>query len=116
MNGEEVLVPIAFFIFLGAVIIIALTSRHRERLAMIEKGLSSEEIKAMYMRDTKHNPLTSLKWGILFVFGGAAVLLGNYLHYQYQTDEGVMVGMVCLFAGIGLMLFYAIAAKKVSQG
>ena len=82
-------------------------------MAMIEKGLSSEEIKAMYTRDVSRDPLSSLKWGLLFVLAGMALLLGNFLHEHYLVEEGVMVGLVCLFVGIGLVIFYSIASKKV---
>jgi hypothetical protein len=88
MNGGEVAVPIVFFALIASVILVAIFSRHRERLTMIEKGLSSEEIKAMYSRGTtRHDPLSSLKWGILFVLGGLAVLIGNFLHVQYDVEE-----------------------------
>jgi len=112
MRSDDFLIPIAFFIFLGAVILTAITSRHRERMAIVEKGLSSEDIKALYSRSTERNHLGSLKWGILFILGGAAILLGNFLHVQYNVEEGVIIGMVTLFVGIGLVLFYAIAGKK----
>ncbi|MBI1805719.1 MAG: hypothetical protein HYR76_01555 [Ignavibacteria bacterium] len=115
MSGEEVLVPLAFFIFLGGVIIAHITARHKERMAMVEKGMSSEDIKALYVRQINRDPLSSLKWGILFVLGGLAVLLGVYLRDNYFANDGVIVGMVCLFVGIGLVTFYSIAAKKVSQ-
>ena len=116
MRGEEVIVPIVFFIAIACIIIAAIASRNRERMAMIQKGLSSEEIKAMYARrETRRDPLNSLKWGILFVLGGLAALIGAVLHTQYYVDGGVGVGLVVVFVGIGLIIFYAIAAKKVQQ-
>ena len=115
MHGEEVLVPLMFLMAAAIVFILYLTTRHRERMSMIEKGLGSEEIKALYSRDRRHNPLNSLKWGILFVLGGVAVMLGNFLHDTYYVNGGVIVGMVCLFVGIGLVAFYSIASKKLGQ-
>lgn len=115
MHGEEVGTLIVFFGVLGIVLIVWLTTRHRERIAMMEKGLSSDEIKAMYTKDLKRDPLASLKWGILFVLAGIAIMLGNYLHDQYNVDQGIIVGMVCLFVGIGLVAFYSIASKKINQ-
>jgi hypothetical protein len=114
MNGPEVLIPIISVVAMAWVLITYFSSRNRERMAMIEKGLSSDEIKAMYSRDVKRDPLQSLKWGILFVLGGVALMLGNYLHDTYAVDGGVVVGMVILFVGIGLVAFYGIAAKKVN--
>lgn len=115
MNGPEVLIPIIAFLSTAGVFIAYFSSRNRERMAMIEKGLSSDEIKAMYTRDIRRDPLNSLKWGILFVLGGIAMLLGNFLHERYGVEEGIIVGMVCLFVGIGLVTFYLITSKKTGQ-
>jgi nitrate/nitrite transporter NarK len=113
MNPTETLVPIALFVSVAAVIIMNIASRHRERLTMIEKGMSSEDIKALYTRGQfRFSPLTTLKWGILGVFVGMAIMLGNYLDQVYQVRDGVIIGLVILSAGIGLVLFYAIASKK----
>jgi len=112
MQPHEVAVPIILFIMVGLVIMIGILSRHRERLTMVEKGMSSEDIKSIYSRRFQPNPLSSLKWGILFIFGGLAVLVGFFLHYQVGTDEGVMVGLIPLFLGCGLLLFYILASKK----
>ena len=115
MHGAEVLIPIISVIATAVVFISYFTSRNRERMAMIEKGLSSEEIKALYARDVKRDPLQSLKWGLLFVLAGMSIMLGNFLHVQYSVDGGAIVGLVCLFVGIGLVAFYAIAVKKLKE-
>ncbi|HEV8537990.1 MAG TPA: DUF6249 domain-containing protein [Bacteroidota bacterium] len=115
MHGPEIFVPIFFLGAVAAVWITRLSTRHRERMAMVEKGLSSEEIKAMYLRDVKRDPLASLKWGLLFVLAGVAIMLGNFLHDRYGVDKEAIVGMVILFVGIGLVAFYSIAAKKTGE-
>lgn len=115
MNGAEVLIPLISVISIAVVLITYFMARHKERITMIEKGLSSEEIKALYAREVRRDPLGSLKWGILSVLAGIAIMLGNYLHDYYAVDEGVVVGMVILFVGIGLVAFYTIASKKTSQ-
>jgi Na+/melibiose symporter-like transporter len=116
MQPHEVAVPIVLFSAIAAVFFVWVTSRHRERMSMIEKGLSSDEIKAMYSRDVKRDPLNSLKWGLLFLLTGVAVMTGNFLHNQYGMEEGpAMISTICLFVGIGLVLFYSIASKKVGS-
>ncbi|MDI6766822.1 MAG: hypothetical protein QME52_08380 [Bacteroidota bacterium] len=57
MGAEEVLIPITMFLSVGAVFIIWIVTRHRERITMIEKGLTSDEIKAMYHREVRRDPL-----------------------------------------------------------
>ena len=59
MNGPEVMIPLVAFISAAGVLITFFTSRNKERMAMIEKGLSSDEIKAMYTRDIRRDPLSS---------------------------------------------------------
>lgn len=115
MGLEDIFVPLAGIGAIIVAIVLVVSSRHRERVAMIEKGLSSEEIKAMYTRDVRRDPLSSLKWGLILVLAGMAVMLGVWLRDTYFANDGIIVGMVCLFVGIGLVIFYTIAAKKVKQ-
>ena len=113
MGLSEVYIPIVLFISVAAVFIMHIASRHRERLTMIEKGMSSEDIKAMFARGQyRSDPLNTLKWGILAVFVGLATLIGNYLDIQYGVRDGIIIGLMILFAGIGLVVFYGIAVKK----
>ncbi|MBI4548803.1 MAG: hypothetical protein HY707_12545 [Ignavibacteriae bacterium] len=114
MDQFEFVIPIFLFTCTAAVLIVWLLVRHRERMNMVEKGLSAEDIKAMYARDIKRDPLSSLKWGMLFVLGGLAVMLGNFLVQRYDVEPGIVIGMVILFVGIGLVLFYTIATKKMN--
>ena len=115
MAPHEVAIPIILFLTIGMVIIVALINRHRERMSMVEKGMSANDIKALYARKMQMDPLNSLKWGILFVLGGVAVMFGNFLVERFNVQPPVIVGMVCLFVGVGLVLFYSIASKKVER-
>jgi hypothetical protein len=113
MGPSEVYIPIVLFISAAAVVIMHIASRHRERITMIEKGMSSEDIRAIFARgEYRSNPLGTLKWGILAVFVGLATLIGNYLDVQYGVRDGIVIGLIILFAGIGLVVYYAIAAKR----
>lgn len=114
MQEEGLLVPIILFIVIGTVLTILITTRHRERIAMVEKGMSSDEIKAMISKPERvRDPLSSLKWGILFVMAGCAILLGIFLQERYMVQEGATVGLICLFLGIGLVVFYGMAARRL---
>ncbi len=108
------MIPIILFLVAGTVLIILITTRHRERIAMVERGMSSDEIKAMSARPERvRNPMTSLKWGILFVMAGCAILLGMFLHERFMIEDGVTVGLLCLFLGLGLVVFYGMAVKRM---
>ena len=116
MDGLEVMIPIVFFMTVGAIWGVTALARHKERMTMIEKGLKSEDIKAMYERGTlRVNPLSALKWGIVFAGVGVAILLGIFLESNLYMNEGVFPGLIALFGGLGLVIFYFIASKKMQS-
>ena len=111
---------IAIIFFFTSLMVIggsAIIGRHRERMGMIEKGMKAEDIKAMFGRSFEEpHPLTSLKWGIVLVSVGLAVMLGLFLHSAYTNIEGgIFPGLVAVFGGAGLILFYVIANRKVQD-
>jgi hypothetical protein len=107
---------IFFFTSLSIVIGSFIFTRHRERIGMIEKGMKTDEIKALYAAGSREvHPLSSLKWGILFVCIGLAIMLGMFLHSSYGAEGGVFPGLIVLFAGIGLVVFYAIARRRSAE-
>jgi hypothetical protein len=110
---------IAIVFFFTSVMLIAgsaIIGRHRERMGMIEKGMKAEDIKALFVRNFREpHPLTSLKWGIIFVAVGLAVLLGLFLHSAYGMEGGIYPGLIAVFGGAGLILYYLIAKSKVQD-
>lgn len=107
---------IAIVFFFTSIMLIAgsaIIGRHRERMGMIEKGMKAEEIKALFVQGSRESrPLTSLKWGIIFVAVGFAVLLGLFLRSAYNMEGGIFPGLIAVFGGAGLVLFYYIAKQK----
>lgn len=110
----EGLIAIVFF-FMTIILVWGgiIVTRHRERLSAMEKGLKPEDVRALFERHSfPANSLASLKWGIVFVAVGIAVLLGLWLHTTFMVAEGVYPGLIALFGGLGLIVFYAFARKK----
>jgi hypothetical protein len=108
-------VAITLIIFLSVTLIVGtfLLTRHRERIQMIEKGMTAEEIRGMIQfGGFKPNPLSSLKWGMVFIGVGLAAVIGMWLHSAFMVDEGVIPGLIAVFGGIGLVVFYFIADRK----
>lgn len=116
MNAEEIFIPIVLFLSTAAVLGLMLLTRHKERMSMIERGLKAEDIKSLYERGTLTvNPLSALKWGIVFVCVGLAIVLAMMAHDRMWFGEGIYPALIALFGGIGLIIFYIIASKKISQ-
>lgn len=107
---------VAMFFFAATAVVVAtlLLTRHKERMTIIDKGLKAEDYTSLYRNPARQvYPLSSLKWGLIFILVGVAVLVGLWLRQMYSVEEGVFFGLVALGAGIGLVAFYAIAKKQV---
>ena len=113
--GTEVLIPISFFLTVAGIWGFTLLTRHKERMTMIEKGLAADDIKALYQRGTwRISPLSSLKWGMIFVAVGIAGLIGMWIHANYYVEEGIYPALMAVFGGIALVVFYLLANKKMT--
>ena len=119
MSFAEGLIPLFAIIFSfgipGIIIFFVIYSKHREKMRLIEKGLTPEEAK-LYFKDYKQktmNPFSALKWGILFSFLGAGIAIANILETQYDFDDGITFGIVLLSLGLGALLYYVILSIKL---
>lgn len=102
--NTEFLIPIAFFAMVYG--IIYLFVRKKERLALIAQGAD-----ATIFESSKGQP-SSLKWGLLLVGIGTGILLGKVLAvYTTLDEEPAFFSMICLFGGIGLIIYHLIANK-----
>ena len=110
-NLTEVLVPSVMFISIAVVFVFFILARFNERKALIEKGLSGDDLKAfLENQKRKTNPYTIAKLAISAIGIGIALLLGSFISGEMQ--EQVTFGMVLLFPGVGLFFFYMYIAKK----
>lgn len=104
MNDLEFIVPVAFFAVVYG--IFHLYVRRKERLALIDKGLTA----AIFNSESNVSP--SLKYGIFSIGIAIGFLMGEILSEYTHLNEGVAyLSMIFLFGGIGLLAYYFIAKK-----
>jgi hypothetical protein len=115
--GGEILVPIFLFGGTAAVLWKYFEGRHKERMAMIDKGVNPADFKsATPFRLWQGSVLSNLKWGLLFVFAGIGLLVGQQLEYYFGFHEETAVfGSILIAGGLALIIFYLIAAKKMKK-
>lgn len=116
MNGEF-LVPIFLFGGTAAVLWKYFEGRHKERMAMIEKGVNPAELKPLpSVRPWQGSVLSNLKWGLLLVFCGIGLLVGQQLEYYFGfREESAVFGSILITGGLALIIFYFIATKKLKE-
>ena len=85
-----------------------LVTRHRERMSLMEKGLSPKDFN-------NHSYMLSatLRYGLLCVGVAIGIMLGNFVALHFDVPrEGAFIAMIFLFGGISLLTSYAIERKK----
>lgn len=118
---QEILVPIFAMVFIfgfpAIIIFWAIYTKHRERMRLIEKGISPEEAKKYFIDSEKkpRNPYGSLKWGLILLFLGIGIFAGNVIEEIYDFNEGVVFGIVLLSAGIGFLIYYLLVKNKLQE-
>ncbi len=113
MDGT--VIPIFFFAAVAAVWGAYILTRHKERMALIDKGTGAEDIKSLYSRDRSQvSPLSHVKWGMILIGIGVAILLSMWLRDAYMVGEGVFPGLIAFFGGFALIVFYFIAKRKTA--
>lgn len=112
-----ILVPIVFFAAVGIPIYEHIRSRHRERMALIEKGIVSEDVKYLYSSSAlKSNPYGALKWGLIFVFVGIGLFIAQIFSALMDVEEVIYFALISIGAGAALLVFYRIALKRQQEG
>ena len=115
MQGEF-LIPIFLFGGTACVLVVYFNNRHKERMAMIEKGVSASDLRGAPMREwLRANPLSSLKWGLLAAFVGIGLFVAEMLDRVWFLHDSIYFATTLVFGGIALILFYVIANAKYKK-
>ena len=107
---EGLFVPIGFFLAIFAILYVYWTTRTKERLAIVEKGVDV----SVFKMDPVRKRLDLVKWGIFMIALAIGVVTGFLL--SNAIDEVVaFFTMILLFGGLGLIVAYFVTntlAKK----
>ena len=110
-NLWEALPVIVMLLVFGAGFKLLLDYLTRKKL--IDKGMVDENIKFLYADSPESRVLSSLKWAMMSIGVGIAIFIGQ-LGPPDLVEEYTAGGMF-IMAGLGLLLYYLIANKKVSN-
>lgn len=119
MAATEILVPLGFFAAVFGIVYIAITARHRQRMAMIEKGLDPGNLSRAEL------PFADLRRGLLFIGVGLGLFLGWLV--ARHTPMGKVGGgafpdnplpyfmMVALCTGAAMVAHHFIVRKRLED-
>jgi hypothetical protein len=109
---EEIIIPIVVFGSIAFILYYYFRFRYLERQAIIEKGLTAEEIKDLYKKPHRFkttNETNMAKWGIILIAIGLAILVGT------QFSDEVMLSLIFILPGLGLLIYYKFIFKKENK-
>jgi preprotein translocase subunit YajC len=105
---QETLMGIAFFLSIFGIFYIYLTTRNRERMAMIEKGADP----ALFKRRPNNSNL-AIKLGMFLMGAALGILMGNVVDATTKIQEEVAYfSMIFLFSGLSLVIYYMFIERK----
>ena len=107
--AAEVIEPIIFFATIFGIVYLAVMSKYRQRMAMIEKGIAPADMIE------KRDPERALKWGMVSVGVGIGLFIGYLLDTYVMSDQDSPLPYfiaVTLCAGAALIWSYNIVRRK----
>jgi hypothetical protein len=107
---EGLFVPIALFLMIFAILYVYYTTRSRERMALVEKGVDASVFKI----DPVRKRLDLVKWGVFMMALAIGVVTGFALSNAINEVVAFFT-MILLFGGLGLIVAYFVTnylAKK----
>jgi hypothetical protein len=110
---ETVIVFIALFAAVFGIVYLYYTTRHKERLALIEKGADASLFNTgKDSKSTLNWSKFTLKVGMLAIGIAAGILIAALLASANFIDEDALYpSMIFFFGGLSLVLFYVIDRK-----
>ena len=108
---EGIVIPVSFFLMVFAIVYISVTTRNRERLAMIEKGVDPK----LFTSEPKPANISSystFKWG-LFLIGLAVGLFIGAMFDEYTSlpEAPMYISMILMFGGLALVIAYLLRGR-----
>lgn len=106
-------VPIVFFIASAIIVITFMylyySTRHKERMSLIESGRDAGIFNEKRGKKAGSN---ALKFGLFLVFIGLGFLVGMAISMILDVDEIVVVPTILISGGLALLLYYKITLRE----
>lgn len=104
----EILVPLAFFALIFGSWYLFVTTRNKERLALIEKGASPDLFKS---KPSESSGYTTFKAGLFLIGIALGIVAGYFLTDAGMDETAAYFSMIFLFGGIGLAGSFLLQGK-----
>ncbi len=113
MSVFNVLMPVAILGSVGTSLymIIKVITDYILRKKMIDKGFVNDDSQSIFKQYSSENKYSALKWGIIILSGGIALIIIDALTVDPETPLPYGIFAVCL--SVGFLTYYAIVKKEL---
>lgn len=114
--AAAILIPTGFFLTVFGIVYLFLSTRNKERLALIEKGVDANVFvrtkNASYIPGWK---IFLINFGVLLISVGVAIFLASLIEEIGIYSEVAYIGTIFTMSGIGLLVGYNMTRKLERQ-
>ena len=108
--NEEILIPISMFLVILGIFYLYLSTRNKERLALIEKGADASIFSK---NSNSFQKVILLNLGLLLIGIGMGVFIALILATYTSLKEGALYpASIFIMAGIALLIGFKITKKN----
>ena len=110
----EIIIPFIFFATLFGIIYLFVSTRNRERMAMIDKGVEASSIYRNGEGNKNRYKTIILNLAMTLMGVGLGITVAILLYSQTQ-EEAVYPACIFFFAGLGLLSGFLIGRKLLDK-
>jgi hypothetical protein len=115
MHVTEVLMPISILGSFGTALYFftKVLTDYILKKKMIEKGYVGEDAQSIFKTYKNENRYASLKWGLLFLTGGIALILMHVLNVS--PDSPLPYGIFTVALSLGFLIYYFLVKQDMKS-
>lgn len=107
---SKILIPISFFLMIFGIIYLIYSTRNRERLALIEKGVDASIFMEGRGKGVPAWKIFVVNFAFLLIGSGVGIFVALLITtYTSLNDGAVYPSIIFIMAGIGLLTGYRTA-------
>lgn len=111
-NVRQILMAPAILGSLGAAIyfFVKAMTDYILKKKMIEKGFVNDDTQAIFKEHSSEGKYSSLKWGLIILFAGIALILMEYI--PASPESPLPYGLFAVAVSLGFLIYYFIVKKE----
>ncbi len=111
-NLRDVLLPVTVLAGLGGSVYFfsKVITDYILKKKMIEKGYVNEDTQAIFKRHVDENKYSALKWGLIILFGGLALIIMDFI--PTSPDSPLPYGLLAFSISLGFLIYYFIIKNE----